>query len=231
MRRRGENDSLDRAASAGHRRTLTRESYHRALHVLSESDPCLARIFEDLGPPPTWFRSPGFSTLVYVILEQQVSLASAKAAYDRLNKTVSPLTPESFLSLNARTLKKVGFSRQKTDYCRRLARAVMSGVLDLNGLAEMDDDDAKTVLTAQKGIGRWTADIYLVHALRRPDAWPATDLALATAAFEELSLKTRPTTDDLEAIGEKWRPWRSVAARLLWHAYLSKRNGSGPRAM
>ena len=231
MRRRGEIDTRDGVSPLDHPRALTRSSYLRALQSLSKSDRRLARILNDLGAPPTWFRPPGFSTLVYVVLEQQVSLASAKAAYDRLNQTVSPLVPASFLSLDARTLKKVGFSRQKTDYCRRLARAAMSGALDLEGLARMGDDEAKAVLMGQKGIGQWSADIYLVHALRRPDAWPATDLALATAAFEELSLKTRPTADDLEAIGEWWRPWRSVAARLLWHAYLSKRNGSGPRAM
>ena len=231
MRRREETYSRSGVGSLDRPRVLTRSSYLRALRALSKSDPRLARILDELGTPPTWFRLPGFPTLVYVVLEQQVSLASAKAAYDRLNQTVSPLTPESFLSLGSPTLKKVGFSRQKTDYCRRLAIAAMSGKLDLDRLARMSDDEAKEILMGQKGIGRWTADIYLVHALRRPDAWPATDLALATAAFEELGLKSRPTADDLEEIGEKWRPWRSVAARLLWHAYLSKRNGSGPRAM
>jgi DNA-3-methyladenine glycosylase II len=212
-------------------RVLTHASYARALGFLAESDRRLARVLDEFGAPPTWFRAPGFSTLVYIVLEQQVSLASARAAYERLNKTISPLTPRRFLSLDSRTLKKVGFSRQKTEYCRGLARAVLGGRLDLAGLGRLGDEEAKTALMRHKGIGRWSADIYLVHALRRPDAWPVTDLALATAAVEVLELESRPTADDLEAIGEIWRPWRSVAARLLWHAYLCRRNGSGPRAM
>jgi DNA-3-methyladenine glycosylase II len=178
-----------------------------------------------------WSRPPGFGTLVYTILEQQVSLASANAAFSRLCRVASPLTPERFLHLDLRTLKAVGFSRQKTDYSRRLAQALVSGEFDLSKLDGMTDDEAKKALMTQKGIGRWSADIYLLHALGRCDIWPVTDLALAVSVREVLGLRTHPTPEKLEAIGEKWRPWRAVAARIFWHAYLSKRGGSGSGAM
>ena len=135
-----------------------------------------------------WSRRPGFATLVYVILEQQVSLASAKAAFGRLRRVASPLTPANLLALDLRTLKAVGFSRQKADYCRCLARALVSGVLDLSRLESMNDDEARELLMSQRGIGRWTADIYLLHALGRSDVWPASDLALAVGVQEVLGL-------------------------------------------
>jgi DNA-3-methyladenine glycosylase II len=169
-----------------------------------------------------WARDAGFSTLLHIILEQQVSLASAKAAHSKLLELVSPLTPQAFLRLDDATLKAVGFSRQKTAYGRNLARSIAEGDLDLNALASMDDAAVRSELVKIKGIGRWTTDIYLLMVLRRPDIWPTGDLALATAAQKLKRLKTRPTTADLEAMSARWRPWRAVAARILWHYYLSE---------
>jgi DNA-3-methyladenine glycosylase II len=202
---------------------LTRQSLHRAARILARRDRDLARILRDFGPPPMWARRPGFSTLIHIILEQQVSLASARAAYLRLRAAIAPVTPRRFLALGDARLKAIGFSRQKTAYGRGLARAILDGRLDLAALGHMHDDSARSELLAIKGIGPWTADIYLLMALRRPDVWPPGDLALAVAAQRVKGLASRPTYDELAAMSHAWRPWRAVAARLLWHDYLSRR--------
>jgi DNA-3-methyladenine glycosylase II len=168
-----------------------------------------------------WERTPGFPTLVHIILEQQVSLASARAAFDRLLAAASPLTPERFLEFDDATLKTIGFSRQKTAYVRELAHSIAEGYLDLEALGSLDNAAVRSGLTAIKGIGAWTAEIYLLMALLRPDAWPLGDLALAVAAQRVKRLSARPTPEELDALGETWRPWRAVAARVLWHHYLS----------
>lgn len=196
---------------------------------LGGRDARLARILDAYGPPPLWAREPGFPTLLQIILEQQVSLASARAAYDKLLLLASPLTPERFLALDDIALKGAGFSRQKARYGRELAAAVGSGELDLIRLQTLDDDAVRSELMAVKGIGRWTADIYLLMALRRPDVWPRGDLALAAAARRVLSLSAVPGYGELEILADAWRPWRAVAARLLWHAYLSEK-ARGPLA-
>jgi DNA-3-methyladenine glycosylase II len=157
---------------------LTEESLLLAAEDLSKRDPDLARVYERLGPPPLWDREPGFPTLVYIILEQQVSLASAKAAFDKLTKAVSPLDPTAFLTLDDPTLKAIGFSGQKGRYCRELAQAVLGGSLDVERLPSLSDEQVRTELVRIIGIGRWTADIYLLMALGRPDVWPRGDLAL-----------------------------------------------------
>lgn len=195
-----------------------------AAHELAARDPDLAAIVARFGPPPLWARPPGFSTLIYIILEQQVSLASARAAYDRLLALADPLTPVSFLALDDAALRAAGFSRQKTAYGRHLAQAVLSGQLDLEALAGLDDEDVRARLTAVKGIGRWTADVYLLMALLRPDVWPAGDLALAAAVQRVKKLDRRPSGEALIEMGEAWRPWRAVAARLFWVHYLAAAN-------
>ena len=200
---------------------LTEPSFGRALADLGHWDPDIEAVVATHGPPPMWAREPGFATLVHIILEQQVSLASAKAAFDRLRAAVEVLTPAVFLDLDVETLRRIGFSRQKTRYCRNVADAITEGGLDLDGLERLPDDQARTALVAITGIGRWTADIYLLMALRRPDVWPAGDLALAIAAQRVKRLASRPSTLELEALGEPWKPWRAVAARVLWHHYLS----------
>ncbi len=168
-----------------------------------------------------WAREPGFSTLLHIILEQQVSLASARAAHTRLIDLASPLTPQRFLELDDVALKAAGFSRQKTGYGRNLARAIVEGSLDLDALGSMDDAAVRSELVKIKGIGRWTADIYLLMVLRRPDIWPVGDLALAVAAQKVKRLRSRPAPERLDGISVQWKPWRAVAARILWHYYLS----------
>lgn len=189
---------------------------------LAARDPDLAAIVARYGPPPLWARPPGFSTLIHIILEQQVSLASARATYERLLALAGPLTPVSFLALDDAALRDAGFSRQKAAYGRHLAQAVLSGQLDLPALARLEDDEARARLTAVRGIGRWTADIYLLMCLLRPDVWPAGDLALVTSVQRLKRLPQRPSGEDMVALGEAWRPWRAVAARLFWLHYLAK---------
>ena len=202
---------------------LDQHRFESAVKTLALQDHDLAGVITSYGPPPLWVREPGFATLVYIILEQQVSLASAKAAFDRLNSAVRPLTPRLFLKLTDAELLRIGFSRQKTLYTRLLAESLSRRHFDLRYLHELHDDAARKMLTAFKGIGNWTADIYLLSALRRPDIWPVGDLALATAVQEVKQLRKRPSPERLEKLSQPWRPYRAVAARLFWHHYLSKR--------
>ncbi len=202
---------------------LNENVFAQGVRLLADRDAHLAEVLEKFGSPPLWVREPGFPTLVYIILEQQVSLASAKAAFDRLKDAVRPLTPSRFLKLTDAELLRIGFSRQKTLYTRLLAESLFRRYFDLRYLNNLHDDAARKMLVAFKGIGKWTADIYLLSALRRPDIWPAGDLALATAVQEVKRLRRRPSPERLEKMSAPWRPWRAVAARLFWHHYLSKR--------
>ena len=203
--------------------TLNEEVFSRGVRLLAGRDEHLAEVVKSYGEPPLWVRVPGFPTLVYIILEQQVSLASARAAFERLQAAVKPLTPRGFLRLNDAELLRIGFSRQKTLYTRLLAESLARRHFDLRCLHELEDSTARKMLIAFKGIGGWTADIYLLSALRRPDIWPTGDLALATAVQEVKRLRKRPSPEKLEKMSAPWRPWRAVAARLFWHAYLCKR--------
>jgi len=202
---------------------LNENVFAQGVRLLADRDAHLADVVEKYGPPALWVREPGFPTLVYIILEQQVSLASAKAAFNRLKAAVCPLTPRRFLKLTDSQLLGIGFSRQKTLYTRLLAESLSRRYFDLRDLQDLQDDAARKMLVAFKGIGKWTADIYLLSALRRPDIWPTGDLALATAVQEVKRLRRRPSPERLEKMSAPWRPWRAVAARLFWHHYLSKR--------
>lgn len=200
---------------------LTQKGIALAANALGEIDPDFARLNAALGAPPLWERDPGFPTLVQIILEQQVSLASAAAAYNKLQEAILEVTPHNFLTLDDVELKKIGFSRQKTGYCRGLAFALAEHTFDLDSVAEMDDQSARTALVSLKGIGRWTADIYLLMALLRPDIWPVGDLALVAALQRLKKMPGRPLPDEFDRIAEPWKPWRAVAARMLWQYYLS----------
>jgi DNA-3-methyladenine glycosylase II len=202
---------------------LDEQFFAHAAGKLSERDADLAAVIGKYGLPPLWTREPGFPTLVYIILEQQVSLASARALYDRLRDAIRPFTPGRFLKLTETETRRLGFSRQKAHYTRLLAEAIHRKRFALHKLHELEDEIVREQLTALKGIGNWTADIYLLSALRRPDIWPTGDLALATAVQEVKRLRKRPSPEKLETMSAPWRPWRAVAARLFWHAYLCKR--------
>ena len=190
-------------------RPLTETSLAIAVDELAVRDPDLAAIVERYGPPPLWDRAPGFATLIHIILEQQVSLASAQAAFDRLRSTADPLVPARFLELTHAELLAIGFSRQKARYGRELSMALQNGSLDLDSLAGLDDDAARRELLAIPGIGPWTATIYLLMVLGRPDLWPVGDIALAQAVAEAKGLLARPER------GRDGRPRRGLAAVAL----------------
>ena len=202
---------------------LTEITLRQGVAILAARDADLAALLHRWGPPPLWAREPGFPALILIILEQQVSLASARAAFNRLLAYATPLTPARFLQLDDETLRTVGFSRQKMAYARHLAQAIAGGEFDLDGLATLPDEAARAALMARKGIGPWTADVYLLMCLGRPDSWPVGDLGLLVAVQTVKRLARRPTAVEMVEIAEPWRPWRAVAARLLWHHYLSER--------
>lgn len=201
------------------------DSFEAGIEWLTKCDRDLAKIIEHYGCPAPWRRKPGFATLMRIILEQQVSYASAKATFKRLNAAVDNLTPESFLTLDDEELKGIGFSRQKTRYGRILAQTVKDGSLDLAELAKLDDSEIRRQLTAIKGIGDWTVDIYLMMALQRQDVFPSKDLAVAIAVKEIKGLATRPQAAELETIAQDWQPYRAIATKILWQYYLNRKSG------
>ncbi|MFN8654216.1 MAG: hypothetical protein U0133_20125 [Gemmatimonadales bacterium] len=175
------------------------------------------------GIPPLWARRPGFATLVKIILEQQVSLASARAMYRRLHQHLGEVTPHPVHGLGPAGLQALGFTRQKAAYTHGLARELVEARLDLRALHRLEDDLARTRLVALNGVGPWSADCYLLMALGRPDIWPPGDIALLNAMQQVKRLRTRPTVERARRIAARWAPWRSVAARILWHHYLASR--------
>lgn len=175
------------------------------------------------GPAPLSTRPQGFATLVQLILEQQVSVSSGRATVERLETYAGGLTPEQLLNIDDETARGLGISRQKAGYIRGLASDVLSGRLTVDALATLPDDDVCEHLTRVKGIGTWTAQTYLLVALSRADAWPHGDVALHAAMQAVLELPTRPTSDEATAHADAWKPYRAVAARMLWHHYTSSR--------
>lgn len=191
-------------------------------------EPVFRAILERAGMPRFRRRRNGFPTLLHIILEQQVSIDAAAAMHRRLAGLCRPLAPGPFLALDDASLRSCGFSRQKMDYARRLAAAAASGSLDFAALDGAPDDAAFAALVSLKGIGRWSAEIYLIFALGRADIWPAADLGLQFGAAECLGLADRPSEPALRQIGAAWRPWRSVAACLFWQSYLHARGRAAP---
>ena len=209
---------------------LTEASLAKAAKQLARRDKDLASILDRFGPPPLWARTPGFPTLIKIILEQQVSLTSAASIFARLEKNVIPFRPARMIELGETHLKSQGLTRQKTSYCLHLAQSLHDKRLNLARLGRMSDEEAKAALMEVKGIGSWSADVYLLMALGRADIWPATDLALAISVTNLRQLENRPNASQLLEMAEAWRPFRSVAARMLWQYYLAKRNGAKPSA-
>jgi DNA-3-methyladenine glycosylase II len=205
-----------------------------APHGLDEGIAALAgdtvfrSIVDRAGAPRFRRRRNGFPTMLHISLEQQVSIDAAAAMHRRLSGLCQPLIPENFLALDDAALRSCGFSRQKADYARRLAAAVAGGEFDFVRLAAADDVAALAALVALKGIGRWSAEIYLIFALGRPDVWPAGDLGLQLAVADCLGLDARPGEAALRQIGDRWQPWRSVAACLFWQSYLHARGRAAP---
>ena len=203
---------------------LTDSSMRAALDELCNRDPLLASVYKQFGVPPLWRRPQSFATLVHIILEQKVSLTSANAVMLRVRAACPGMQPARFLQVPESALRDAGLSQSKVSYCRSVAQRLAERSLSLPGLRKLDDHQIIDTLTEVRGIGPWTAGVYLMMALRRPDAWASGDRALAVSYAECASLAEVPTYAELDAAANLWSPYRATAARLLWHAYLQKRN-------
>lgn len=190
-----------------------------ALRRLAAGDPILAAALNTCGLPPPRNREPGFSSLARIIVGQQVSTASAVALWGKLTAGISPFTPERVVRRNEEELRALGLSRQKADYMLGLAREIVDGRLDFDRLHALDDEAAILEITRIKGLGRWSAEIYLLFALQRPDIWPAGDLALQVGMQHLKGLRQRPDPKRMIKLAEAWRPYRGAAAHFLWHYY------------
>lgn len=193
------------------------DTFQADLEALTEKNADMARALELAGFPESRSRAPGFPSLLRIIVNQQLSVHAARAIWDRLEKGLGRVTPKAVLGASDDDLRAFGLSRGKVRYARALGEAVAVGKLDLGGLHSLDDDAVRGELTKITGVGRWTADIYMMFALGRRDVWPAGDLALAEAAGRLLRLPARPGPEEMDAIGTHWRPWRTAAAVMLWH--------------
>jgi DNA-3-methyladenine glycosylase II len=200
---------------------FTSDTYHTLCDELALADPDLAAIIQVYGYPPFWSRPNTFETLVHIILEQQVSLASALSALNKLKERVQELTPARIVLLTDEEMRACYVSRQKSGYIKYLAEALLSGQLDLTALEDMPDDEVRARLIALKGIGNWTADVYLMFVLQHPDVFPVGDLAAVNALKRIKNLPVETGREQLLEIADGWRPYRTVATMLLWHFYLS----------
>lgn len=207
--------------------SLNTQTLFQAVDELRGMDQHLDEVVGQFGPPPMWGRNPGFAALVKIILEQQVSLASGQAVYSTLQCRLGKVSAHKVASTPTSQLRRWGLTRQKATYCSELAQSVVSGRLNLRSLTVADDNDVRTALIGVKGIGPWTASVYLLMVLRRPDIWPDGDVALAESARQVKRLNLRPGFGQLRDMAASWAPWRSVAARILWHAYLSRKKARG----
>jgi len=196
---------------------------HTICDQLALHDADLAAVIVKYGYPPVWSRPNTFESLVHIILEQQVSIASALAALNKLKAHVQEITPVRILLLTDEELRECYFSRQKTAYIKYLAEALVSGQINLPGFENKENDEIRKELTALKGIGNWTVDVYLMFVLQRADIFPVGDLAAVNALKDLKSLPLTTPREDLLILAEQWKPYRTVATIILWHHYLSKK--------
>lgn len=192
---------------------------------LAQRDAAFADVLRDYGEPPLWRRPTSFRTLLEIVNEQKLSLRSAAAISGRVSALCTPYTPQRFQQLPDSALRAAGMSAAKIGYARSIATALVQRTLVLKALDGWSDERATSALVAVRGIGPWTAGVYLTMAMGRPDAWPPGDRALAVGAAEVFALDEVPGYRELDALAERWRPHRGAASRLIWHAYLARRGG------
>lgn len=207
----------------GNMKIFNDSNFKQICDELAFRDADLKLILDNHGYPPLWKRSPTFETLVHIILEQQVSLASALAALNKLKEKIGDINPAHFMALTNEDLRNCYFSRQKIIYTQHLAKAMIDKTLKLDTLVEMDNDGIRSTLTKIKGIGNWTVDVYLMMVLQRSDLFPLSDVALMTSVRETKNLSKEITREAIASIATDWKPYQTVAAFILWHGYLSKR--------
>lgn len=204
--------------------TFSADNFQQYCDLLARKDPALKAILQQYGYPPMWTRKQGFETLILTILEQQVSLAAAFAAYKKLKEKIGTVTPSKILAMSAEELRACYFTRQKQVYAKELATAFMNRQLKWKQFPAMTDEVVRAQLIAIKGIGHWTADVYLMHALQRTDLFPLGDIALVNSLKERKQLPAHITKEEMLAIAAPWKPYRTIAAMILWHAYIQQRN-------
>ena len=200
------------------------ESFRQYCDELSRNDKELKAIIAQYGYPPMWTRPSTFQTLILTILEQQVSLAAAYAAFKKLKEKIGYVTPAKILQLRDEEMRACYFTRQKIVYARELATAIQTKKISLKKLSLLPDEEVRTIMITLKGIGHWTIDVYLMHALQRTDLFPLGDIALVNSLKEVKQLPKDISKEKMLAIAEPWRPYRTIAAMILWHAYIKKRN-------
>ncbi len=203
--------------------TFSSENFHTICDTLATNDKDLTSVIATYGYPPMWTRPNTFESLVHIMLEQQVSLASALATLNKLRERIKTITPEGVLALSDEELKACYFSRQKTAYVRYLADAILKGSIDLSSIANLPNDDVRSTLSQLKGVGNWTIDVYLMFVLQRVDVFPIGDLAAVNALKQLKKLPAYTSREALLEIALNWQPYRTVATMLLWHFYLSRR--------
>lgn len=204
--------------------TFSNDNFQSFCNHLSKKDKHLKSIIQQHGYPPMWTRKQGFETLILTILEQQVSLAAAFAAYKKLKERIGTVTPAKILRMSNEELRECYFTRQKQGYAKNLAEAFISKTLPWKQFPDMTDDEVRQHLTSIKGIGNWTADVYLMHALQRTDLFPLGDIALVNSLKETKQLHPHTSKEEILLIAEPWKPYRTIASMILWHAYIKKRN-------
>lgn len=204
---------------------ITKETLKQGAEELARRDTDFARLYETVGLPGLRSRASGYGTILKIISAQQVSVAAARAINGRMDDVANPMTPEKFLSLGDDDIRAIGFSRQKMGYGRGIAQSVVDGDFSFRRIARLDDEPAIEYMVRLKGIGRWTAEVYLLFALRRPDLWPLDDLGIIKGVQILKRMEARPDKRQMQELGENLRPWRSVAARLLWHYFDAHRRG------
>jgi DNA-3-methyladenine glycosylase II len=202
--------------------TFHKENLRELYDLIARKDKDLKAIINEYGYPPVWIRPNSFETLVLTILEQQVSLVSAYSAYKKLKERIT-ITPKNLLQLSDEELRSCYLSRQKIIYTRELANAINSKKISVKEFEQLPDDVVRTELKALKGIGDWTVDIYLLHALRRLDVFPIGDLALVNSIKMMKGIQSI-TKEELLEVSQKWKPYRSIATMLFWHYYIRKKN-------
>jgi DNA-3-methyladenine glycosylase II len=207
---------------------LDEATFGESVDLLIEEEEAFAQVITEHGRPPFWHRPPGFPTLVWLIMEQQVSLESGAAMYRRIHELLGVITPEAVAGSTESDLRGIGVTRQKTAYLLELARSVAGGDLDLEAMATIPFHEARQTLLEVKGIGPWTADVYLLSALCFPDVFPLGDRALQVGVAEVLGMASVPDEKELELLSIPWRPVRAAAARIIWHAYLGNRGRVEP---
>lgn len=201
---------------------FTQENFHTICDGLAANDKHLQQVLSVYGYPPFWTRPNTFETLVLTILEQQVSLASAYAAYKKLKDLLINITPQKVLQLTDEELRSCYFTRQKIVYVRGLATAIVEKRIDLKSFETKHDSIVREELIALKGIGNWTVDIYLIHALQRTDIFPIGDLALVNAV--KMITEQTLSKEEILELSQQWKPYRSIATMILWHYYIKKKN-------